>query len=174
MRSESALRTVAGRIKSVWAMTLYDVLMLTKGPPIGIRIAKCSFACGSWLYRDLMWCIYISKMLNSLCWPCLGYHQVLLGKVPRGICSSVLWLSWKLISGVVIFLWHLSGSWFSPDSGRNLYVTYEFLPLLFWVCRIALNVALSADRFLVCVSCSQHPPVSFMLMQKGRKTALCD
>lgn len=29
-------------------------------------------------------------------------------------------------------------------------------------------------RFLACASCSQHPPVSFMLMQKRRKTALCD
>lgn len=174
MRSESALRTVAGRIKSVWAMILYDVLILTKGPPVGILIAKCSFAYGCWLYRDLMWCIYISKMLNSLCWLCLGYHPVLLGKVPQGISSSVLWLSWKLVSGVVIFLWHLTGSWFSPDSGRNLYVACEFLLLVFWACRIALNVALSADWFLVCASCSQHPPVSFILMQKGRKTALCD
>lgn len=29
-------------------------------------------------------------------------------------------------------------------------------------------------RFLAYASCSQHPPCSFILMQKRRKTALCD
>lgn len=46
MRSEPALITAAGGIKSGRAMILYDVLILTKGPSVSRLTAKSYFACG--------------------------------------------------------------------------------------------------------------------------------